>query len=105
MIGVLPLFKIWSTARVAAFTKSSALNDFFGLAISRQWCLIPRISRFVIFAVPMSSQRYTWRESAEIISPFIFMARRTAYSDLPDVVGPTITTIFARALAIARILS
>jgi hypothetical protein len=39
-------------------------------------------------------RRYTWRESAEIISPPIFAAKWAATGVLPDAVGPNIVIIF-----------
>ena len=46
----------------------------------------------VALAVPMSIPRYTWRESADTISPPTSSAKHTARSVLPAAVGPTMTT-------------
>lgn len=55
--------------------------------------------------VPILSPLYTWRESAEIISPLYFFASLTANSLLPLAVGPITTTIFCRCFGVLALFN
>src|SRR3989344_6862722 len=93
MIGNFPQDVILRIFCSACFTKSSAVNCRLGGATSSRWWGIPDISFLVTFPVPMLSPLYTCRESAEMISPFSFCAKKTPSELLPDAVGPTIAII------------
>src|SRR5215510_4321296 len=76
-------------AALAARRKRAASNGSPGSAISRQWCGTRARCAAVGLAVPTSRPRYSWRESADTISPPSRSASSSARAVLPDAVGPT----------------
>ena len=91
MIGILPRRVISAMADITLFWNSTTVNFLFGFATSSRWCVTLPISFLVILLVPISSPLYICLESAEIISPFIFLAIFTAKLLLPVAVCPKIT--------------